>query len=352
MAQILGLGVTHFPPLMFPDERMAMYLERILASDKVPQAAKDPKGWPQLMRDEWGTDRGRSAARHHRKRLVDGMGRLRRDLDAFKPDVVVIWGDDQYENFREDCMPPFCVYALGHVDCRPFAKTVSGKSDNVWQEPADKVFRYRGHRQAGKYATGALIDAGFDMAYTYVARYELGLARAFTNTILYLDYERKGWDYPIVPFHVNCYGSAVIRNQGQTAHLDPGEVPEADPPGPSPERCFDLGARLARAFAESPWRVALIASSSWSHAFLTEKTSWLMPDRESDYERFEDLKANRFSRWRNLKTAELESAGEHEFLNWVCLAGAMSELGYKAEVVDYIESYVFNSNKCLALFRP
>ncbi len=38
-------------------------------------------------------------------------------------------------------------------------------------------------------------------------------------------------------------------------------------------------------------------------------------------------------------------------LNWVCLAGAMAELGYKAEIVDYVETYVFNSSKCFALFH-
>jgi hypothetical protein len=30
----------------------------------------------------------------------------------------------------------------------------------------------------------------------------------------------------------------------------------------------------------------------------------------------------------------------------------MTELGQKAEVIDYVESYVFNSAKCFALFPP
>ena len=32
------------------------------------------------------------------------------------------------------------------------------------------------------------------------------------------------------------------------------------------------------------------------------------------------------------------------------LGGAMSALGKKAEIVDYTESYVLNSNKCFAVF--
>ncbi len=36
----------------------------------------------------------------------------------------------------------------------------------------------------------------------------------------------------------------------------------------------------------------------------------------------------------------------------MCLAGAMSELGRKPEIVDYYETYIFNSTKCLAVFQP
>jgi len=30
----------------------------------------------------------------------------------------------------------------------------------------------------------------------------------------------------------------------------------------------------------------------------------------------------------------------------------MDALGRKPEIIDYVESYLFNSNKCFALFRP
>ena len=35
----------------------------------------------------------------------------------------------------------------------------------------------------------------------------------------------------------------------------------------------------------------------------------------------------------------------------MCLAGAMAELERKPEIVDYYETYIFNSNKCLAVFK-
>jgi hypothetical protein len=35
----------------------------------------------------------------------------------------------------------------------------------------------------------------------------------------------------------------------------------------------------------------------------------------------------------------------------MCLAGAMHALGQRAEIVDYVESWIFNSDKCFAIFR-
>ena len=124
------------------------------------------------------------------------------------------------------------------------------------------------------------------------------------------------------------------------------------PPAPTPTRCFDLGGQVARILSDSPWRAALVGSSSWSHAFLTKKHHGLYPDVESDRRRLAELQAGRHAEWRNLDLATLVDAGQHEFLNWVCLAGAMDALGRKAEIIDYIESYLFNSNKCFVLFQP
>jgi hypothetical protein len=151
-------------------------------------------------------------------------------------------------------------------------------------------------------------------------RAERGLAHSFNNTIVYLDRERRGFDYPVLPFHVNCYGNQILRAanpdaSGAKAALD------RSPPSPSPRRCFDIGRTTARFFLQSPWRVALIASSSWSHATLTAKHNRLYPDVVGGPQAARRAARRRLhARWGDLPLARIEDAGQHEMLNWICLA--------------------------------
>ena len=310
---------------------------------------KIPTNWPEPMRIEYGEDEGLASSIRLRDRMVKGFRKLREELDAFNPDFVVVWGDDQYENFKEDIIPPFCVLAYDEFECQPFANKDGSTRRNVWNESAEQTFRYPGNTAAARVLVTGLIDQGIDMSYAYKPLHQPGLGHAILNTLLYLDYDRnKEFKYPVVPMLVNCYGSKVIQNRGGSKEYET----EPDPPGPSPKRCMEVGAATAKVLKDSPWRVALIASSSWSHAFLTPKNHWLYPDIESDRARFEELKVGNYNAWSKLSTPQIEDAGQQEMLNWMCLAGAMSELGRKPEIVDYYETYIFNSTKCLAVFPP
>jgi hypothetical protein len=347
MGAILGLGMTHVPLLAGRDEDMPRILRRVLDDPQLPEDYRRPESWPEPMQREWGSDKGLLAARRHREALVTRFRRARRLLDEFGPDVVVIWGDDQYENFREDIIPPFCVLAYESIEHRPWAES---RWQNVWGEPKEMTFSYKGHRAAAKALTAGLLDEGFDVAYAYRPLHH-PLGHAFMNTLLFLDYDRQGFPYPVIPFQVNCYGRRVIAQRGGVATA--GSLPsddQLDPPSPSPARCFDLGRATARVAQNSPWRVALIASSSWSHAFLTPKHHLLYPDVEADRVMYEQLRAADYQAWRRTSLAAIEDSGQQEMLNWMCLAGAMAELGRRPAECDLVESYIFNSNKCFASF--
>jgi hypothetical protein len=101
----------------------------------------------------------------------------------------------------------------------------------------------------------------------------------------------------------------------------------------------------------SPWRVAVIGSSSWSHAFLTNKHNLLWPDVETDKVRFEELRTGRQHLWKDLAMDQIEDSGQQELLNWVCLAGAMTELKAKPEFLEMTATYIFNSPKVMMVAR-
>jgi hypothetical protein len=372
MGEILGLGMSHFPGMRNPGGSPTN-LERMLQRPDIPAEWKDPANWPEGLQKEWGNDKGQAAAARQREQFIKNCRVLREHLDRFNPDFVLIWGDDQYENFKEDIIPPFCIFAWEDRDIYPYHpererldpnRQTSALAQpegmppppNAWGEPYDTVFHIRGKREAAKYLTRGLIEEKIDMAYAYEPLHFEGLSHAFLNAAMFLDWDRKGWDYPTIPMQVNCYGSRVIVNRGGAYPVGkPFDLPEGDidPPGPSPERCMEVGAAVARVLKRSPWRTAVIASSSWSHAFLVPKHWFIYPDVEADRKLYDALVKGDFDYWRSIPNHEVEQRGHQEVRNWWCLMGAMEELGQKGPAYhDYIESYTMNSNKCFAAYDP
>lgn len=353
MAEILGVGLSHYPPLCTPDAMMSGILRLTLKDPGIPAEVKSPQHWPAAMRAEWSDDEGLAAAGRHRAALVDQFRRVRKAIDDFAPDVVLIWGDDQYENFKEDIIPPFSVCAYDDLDLYPWrhaqgSSMMTGKP-NAWGEGPDKFYRLKGRRDIAKHLTTGLIESGFDMAYAYKPLHHESLAHAFTNAILYLDYDRKGWEHPTIAVPINCYGRKVISARGFLTNVN--DKLDLDPPGPSPARCMDMGAATARVLRDSPWRVAVVASSSWSHAFLCDRTSRLRPDTPSDRALYQALSEGHYGVWRKQTTEDFENAGQQELLNWCPLLGAMQELNAQLKWSSFEETHIFNSNKVFAEFR-
>jgi hypothetical protein len=355
MGQILGLGMTHYPGLSFKGN-LCRRIQKCLDDPALPEKFRDLDNWHPTMRAQWGDDQGQAHSDRHRQDMIDQFRKIRAELDAFAPDFVLLWGDDQYENFREDCIPPYSVLAYEGFEFQPWKGHTRGP--NVWDEPADKTVAVPGQRKAGKYLASALLEQGIDVAYAYRPLHQ-PLGHAFANSILYLDYDRKGFPYPVLPFAINAYGRQVVSAHGAPmypsealARLGPNEE-NLDPPGPQPWRCFDIGAAIARSLQESPWRVAIIASSSWSHSFLVKKHGLMFPDIEADKRYYQALCAGDWSFWRDTTLEAAEDRGHHELLNWFCLAGALNALGRsRPQHSVFLESWISNSDKVFAVFPP
>jgi len=178
MGEILAVGITHYPPLAGSDETMVVDSEA-----DAPEPASAGK-FPHCARMA-GSDARRMGQRrrHHRRAgasrapgaiAAQGARANRRVSSRLHRGV----GDDQYENFREDVIPPYCIYAHESFEFAPPAH-------NVWNDCADKKFHAAGNVAAAKYLAGGLIEAGFDTAYSYKPLHH-PLGHAFANAVLYL----------------------------------------------------------------------------------------------------------------------------------------------------------------------
>ncbi len=110
MGEILGLGITHYPGLSFQGN-MTRRIKISLADPALPDRLRSTDNWPEAMRQQWGTDEGQAHSDEHRQAMIERFRLARQALDKFQPDFCVLWGDDQYENYREDCIPAFSILA-------------------------------------------------------------------------------------------------------------------------------------------------------------------------------------------------------------------------------------------------
>jgi hypothetical protein len=359
MGELFGIGCPHGPHPRLTDESMAnIYFRHNLLSEKTPDHWKDPRNWPEAMRAEWGDDEGVTAARKHRDAVIGAYRQAREALDAFNPDLVIMYGDDQYEDFKEDLFPPFCVYGHDEYELggggHEIRRADNGMDFGIPMERPALQPTVPGSKRFGTHIAAELINRGFDVACSWKPHNRKMLGHAFTHTLDYLDWDRKGFPYTLIPIAVSAYGEdmrmplpGVERVQGRLPQGIPADA-VLPPPSPPPWRCYDLGKAVGEICEASPYRVAIIGSASWSHGSLTSVHGFMWGDVDEDRKRFEELRAGEQHRWRDLDTKQVRAIGQHEMRNWICLAGAME--GRKPEILTYAETYIFNSCKCVALF--
>ena len=83
MGEIMGGGLNEFPYFRFADEKMSVMFRRLLQSPDLDPRLKDPQNWPAGMREEYGDDRGVTAARIHHDKVTAAFRTLRAAIDDF-----------------------------------------------------------------------------------------------------------------------------------------------------------------------------------------------------------------------------------------------------------------------------
>ena len=227
-------------------------------------------------------------------------------LHKANADVVVVFGDDQQEQFHDDNMPMFAIYhgqslpVVRHNNLRPAAW--KDAEERGWAETAPA---YETDHELADYLVHALTEAEFDIARCNKLRAEIGVGHAFSFL-----YRRvlPGGKVPMVPIMVNTY---------------------YPPNQPTPKRCYAFGQAVRRAIEswDSNKRVAIMASGGLSHVVIDEEIDAMVIDA---------LKNKKPEVLFQLPRQRLRG-GTSEILNWVALAGAMEnrELKYFEYVTTY-----------------
>jgi aromatic ring-opening dioxygenase LigB subunit len=227
-------------------------------------------------------------------------------LKAAKPDVVVVFGDDQQEQFHDDNMPMFAIYhgkglpVVKHNNLRPAAW--KDAEEKGWAETAPE---YEAASDLADHLIRALTDAEFDITRCNKLRAEIGVGHAFSFL-----YRRvlPGSTVPMVPVMVNTY---------------------YPPNQPTPKRCYAFGQAVRKAIEswDSHKRVALLASGGLSHVVIDEEIDAMVID---------GLKNKKPEVLFQLPRKKLRG-GTSEILNWVALAGAMENRDLK--YLEYVTTY-------------
>lgn len=233
-------------------------------------------------------------------RCIKAMSFLRRKLDEWAPDVIFLIGDDQSENILEDNTPPFVIY-LGDE----FEATL--KFDYLGESPLSQKKKYKAHSEVASFVTGALLDAGFDPAWSKKTRYEGGLGHAFGRPLHFL---MPDVSYRIVPIMVNTYY----------------------PPTVTAKRCLEFGKALALGLKSCRYvsKAVVVGSGGLSHVEI---------DEDLDRQFIRAIESYDESYLAGLDSSILVQ-GTSELRNWIVTAGCAGGAG---SVIDYVPCYRTNT---------
>jgi hypothetical protein len=299
---VLGVGSSHSPQVSVPWHKWHLLREKDETDKRLDyrsllrRAGHDMDS--QLTERCW-QERGEAVER--------AVVALRREIQRAEPDVVVIFGDDQHEQFLDDNLPMLAIY---HGRELPVAGRHARGNPSAWKSFEEGVWAetrptYRAGSELAEHLIAGLAEAEFDVARTNRLRESVGVGHAFAFL-----YRRllPGTEVPVVPVMVNTY---------------------YPPNQPTSGRCYALGQAVRRAIEtwQTDARVAVMASGGLSHVIM---------DEPLDRQVIDALERKDVQALRCLPRKQLVG-GTSEILNWVAVAGVMES--EPMHLIDYVPGY-------------
>jgi 3-O-methylgallate 3,4-dioxygenase len=290
----LGIATSHAPPMFRPS----------------PEWGFDNLGVPQPRELELETDE-RTA---EWARLRDQhFAQLARKIEDYGTELLVFIGGDQTESFDDSNVPNLMIY-LGEE-----AVSSEWVARGDPRTPENEV-RWKVDVETSRRLLHRLVrEEDFDVAFG-TEQYALG--------------PRGGPD----PLRMPHAFAMVARWLTPKMHLPHVLIWENtyDPPSLTAQRCYDFGRALARAFRDDPRRITIYGSGGLSHDPRGPRSGWI--DKDLDHWFLDKLAQGRGQDTTALYTFDSATmrGGTGEIRAWITVAGAMEELGCRAQVIDYL----------------
>jgi len=298
---VLGLGTSHSPQLSISADKWSLLREKDEHDPRLDYPALVRRAKPDMDREL-----AQEKMEQRDKACQRAIGLLGDVLRKTHPDVIVVFGDDQHEQFHDDNMPMFAVY---HGKSLPVVQH-AGRNPAAWKAAeeagwAETGKEYRTGSDLAEHLIRSLTDAEFDIARCNRLREDVGVGHAFS--FLY----RRIWPggtLPMAPVMVNTY---------------------YPPNQPTPKRCYSFGQAVRRAIEswDADRRVAVMASGGLSHVVIDEELDRITIEALTKKDQESLFKLPR----------EKLRGGTSEILNWVALAGVVERMEMK--LVDYVPTY-------------
>jgi protocatechuate 4,5-dioxygenase beta chain len=311
---MLGMGMaSSHAPMMF---QKAEYWPRVVG--RIPAEAREHL--PHSARVEIATP---AIIDGHIQRIEAAFATLREQLRAYRPDALIMIGDDQGDMFDDANNPTFSIYTgeepLWGRSAREPMTVPSGERTKV-------VFPQ--HQELARHLLRGLVKRGFDVA--NIGRFDprgnpaRGVSHMVSNLVPEVD---PGLQIPLVCVFLNEYF----------------------PPLPSAARCAQLGAAIADVLADRPERVAIYASGGLSHFPGMYNAGWI--DQPLDRWILERLERNDVAALEHLFTFDSDNlrSGTGEVRAWISVAAAMKR---PATVVDYVPAHCTQTGCGFAYWSP
>ncbi len=242
-----------------------------------------------------------------KERIQKAFSDLRNQLEAAKPDVLVIVGDDQNELFGPSCQPSLAIFVGEEAKGSPLVHRTGRVAEG------DELL-IKCHSQFAIHLANELVKQEFDVSVVHElvpqGRLEKGLGHAFSRIAGIMELEQL--DIPAVLVFLNAY----------------------NPPLPTAKRCYDLGQAIAAITRQNSERVAIYGSGGLSHDPTGPRAGWI--DEPLDRWVLEAIASGQAHRLKEMFIVDSDTmhGGTGEIRSWITTAGAFE--GVAATVVDYI----------------